>query len=773
MTKEFKGTINIDIRDSVPDWEPYAAPKAPDGAPNVLYIVWDDVGFGAFSPFGGLIETPAMDRVAEKGLRYTNWHTTALCSPTRSCLLTGRNAHMNGMACIGEATTGFPGKNGHIPFENATIAEILVELGYNTYMLGKWHLCPEDEYSMASTKRNWPVGRGFERYYGFLGGETNQWYPDLVHDNHYTEQPYSPEQGYHLDKDLADRAIGFIADAKQIAPDKPFFMYYCPGTAHAPHHAPKEWIEKYRGKFDMGYEKYRDIVIERQKEMGILSQDTEISSINPMPEGRFFPADYVKPWDDLSDDEKKLFARMAEVWAGFISHADYQIGRIIDYLEEIGQLDDTIIVVTSDNGTSGEGGPDGSVNENKFFNSWPDSLEENMKYLDVLGGPETYNHFPTGWAMAFNTPYKMFKRYTYNGGIADPCIISWPKGIQAQGDLRDQYHHAIDIVPTILDLLGVKMPEVVKGYPQTPIQGTSMSYSFDDPDVPSERKLQYYEMLGMRGIYYDGWKAVTDRGPAPIGLGFKEDGWELYHVEKDRAEIHNLADQHPDKLEELIGLWWHEAGINKVLPLDDRTAIEILTTPRPQIAPPRETYTYYPHTTEVPEAAAVNIRNRSFTILAEVEIESPAAEGVIFAHGSRFGGHALFIKERKLYYANNFIGMAETKFVSDQIVPTGKLVLGAEFNKTHENPQRVANGILKLYINEQVVAEGELRTQPGKFTLSGEGLVVGRDSADAVSVEYKPPFEFTGGTIKKVTINVSGDHYVDLELEAIAMMKRD
>jgi arylsulfatase len=773
MSKEFNGTINIDIRDSVPDWEPYEAPKAPEGAPNVLYIVWDDVGFGALSPFGGLIETLAMDRVAENGLRYTNWHTTALCSPTRSCLLTGRNAHMNGMACIGEATTGFPGKNGHIPFENATIAEVLLDKGYNTYMLGKWHLCPEDEYSMASTKRNWPVGRGFERYYGFLGGETNQWYPDLVYDNHFVEQPYSPEEGYHLDKDLADKAIGFIADAKQIAPDKPFFMYYCPGTAHAPHHAPKEWIKKYEGQFDMGYENYRDVVLERQKEMGIVSPNTEVSAINPMGDGRFFPADYVKPWDSLSDDEKKLFARMAEVYAGFISHADYQIGRVIDYLEEIGQLDNTIIVVTSDNGASGEGGTDGSVNENKFFNSWPDSLEENMKFLDVLGGPETYNHYPTGWAMAFNTPYKMFKRYTYNGGIADPCIISWPKGIPVQGGVRDQYHHAIDIVPTILDLLDVDMPEVVKGYPQTPIQGVSMAYSFDDADVPSERKLQYYEMLGMRGIYQDGWKAVTNRGPAPIGLGFKEDGWELYHVEKDRAEIYNLADQHPEKLEELIGLWWHEAGINKVLPLDDRTAIEILTTPRPEIAPPRDTYTYYPHTTEVPEAAAVNIRNRSFNILANVEIETSEAEGVIFAHGSRFGGHALFIKDRKLYYANNFIGMEETKLVSSQDVPTGKLVLGAEFTKTYEDPPRVANGTLKLYINNEAVAEGALRTQPGKFTLSGEGLVVGRDSADAVSEEYKPPFEFTGGTIKHVTINVSGEHFVDLELEALAMMKRD
>ena len=451
MTRPFQGTINIDTRDSVPDWEPYRQPQAPDGAPSVLYIVLDDVGFSAMEPWGGLIETPNIKRLAAQGVTYTNWHTTALCSPTRSSLLTGRNHTTNGMACIAEATTGFPNANGHIPFESATIAEVLGERGWNTYMLGKWHLVAADEMNMASTKRNWPVGRGFERYYGFLGGETNQWSPDLVYDNHYAEQPSLPSpteewvQGkvdYHLTEDLTDKAIEFIRDSKMVAPDKPFFMYFCPGACHAPHHAPKEWIDKYKGKFDMGYDRYRELVFQRQLEMGIMPPGTELTPANPYAqetsiEGKpWNPVDVTRPWDQLSADEQRLFARMAEVYAGFLSHADHHIGRLLDYLEESGQLDNTIVVLVSDNGASGEGGPNGSVNENKFFNGIPDKVEDNLPFLDKLGSPETYNHDPTGWAWAFNTPFKMRKRYNFEGGVADPMIVSWPKGIRAEGELR-------------------------------------------------------------------------------------------------------------------------------------------------------------------------------------------------------------------------------------------------------------------------------------------------------------------------------------------------
>ncbi|HOL08205.1 MAG TPA: sulfatase-like hydrolase/transferase, partial [Methanomassiliicoccaceae archaeon] len=417
MSDRFKGTIGIDIRESVPDWEKFEQPKAPEGSPNILFIVWDDVGFGAMEPFGGSIETPTMERLAENGISYSQFHTTALCSPTRACLLTGRNHTTVGMACIEEASTGFPGSSGRIPNETATLAEVLVERGYNTYALGKWHLVPEEEANMASSKRNWPTGRGFERFYGFLGGETSQWYPDLTYDNHMIEPPAKPEEGYHLSKDLADQAIKMIRDSKQVAPDKPFFMFLCPGCAHAPHQVWKEWADRYRGKFDDGYEKYREVTLERQKKMGLLPPETELTPINPLieekgPDGQEWPAlDTVRPWDSLTDDEKRLFARMAEVYAGFVSYTDDQIGRIIDYLAESGQLDNTIIVALSDKGASGEGGPNGSVNENLFFNGIPDDISNNLKHIDDLGGVGTYNHYTTGWATAFCTPFKMFKRY--------------------------------------------------------------------------------------------------------------------------------------------------------------------------------------------------------------------------------------------------------------------------------------------------------------------------------------------------------------------------
>ena len=455
MSKEFNGVVNEDIRESEPDWSSYEQPKAAEGAPNVLFVVWDDVGFSAFEPFGGPINTPTMRRIADLGLRYTQFHTTALCSPTRAAMLTGRNHTTVGMACIGEATTGFPNSNGHIPFETATVAEVLVEQGYNTYMLGKWHLCPEDEMNLASTKRNWPVGRGFERFYGFLGGETSQWHPDLVYDNHPVEQPSMPEEGYHLSTDLADRAIGFISDAKQIAPDKPFFMYFCPGVAHAPHHVAPEWADKYKGHFDQGYEKVREETLQRQKAAGIMPADTELAAMNPMADAiganddPWPELDVVRPWDSMDADEQRLSVRMAEVYAGMVEHTDHEIGRVLDHLEEIGELDNTIVVVISDNGASGEGGPNGSVNENKFFNNIPDTMEENLRYLDVLGSEQTYNHYNVGWASAFNSPHKMWKRYAWNGGICDPFIISWPDGIAAQDEIRDQYCHVTDVTPTV------------------------------------------------------------------------------------------------------------------------------------------------------------------------------------------------------------------------------------------------------------------------------------------------------------------------------------
>jgi arylsulfatase A-like enzyme len=780
VTRRFNGVVNEDIRDSVPDWGPYEQPKPGKDAPNVLYVVWDDVGYSAFSCFGGPIETPTMDRIADKGLRYTQFHTTALCSPSRAAMLTGRNHTTVGMACIGEATTGFPNSNGHIPFETATLAEVLVERGYNTYMLGKWHLCPEDEMNLASTKRNWPLGRGFERYYGFLGGETSQWHPDLIYDNHPVEQPYSPEDGYHFSTDIADKAVEFISDAKQVAPDKPFFMYFCPGVAHAPHHVAPEWAARYKGKFDQGYEKVREETLARQKELGIVPEDTEMSPMNPLvdetsAEGEpWAPLDAVRPWESLDDDERALFVRMSEVYAGMVSHTDHEIGRILDYLEDTGELDNTIIVVISDNGASGEGGPNGSVNENKFFNGVADSMEENLKYLDVLGGPETYNHYCTGWAMAFNTPFKLWKRYAWNGGICDPFIISWPRGIAARGELRHQYCHVTDVAPTVYEMLGTELPDEVNGYTQWALEGTSMAYSFEDAEVAGQKETQFYSMLGSRGIYHKGWKANTVHPTIANWGHYGHDHWALYNVAEDRSEVHDLSSQHPEKLEELKTLWYHEAGKYQGFPLEDRSAMEVLTTPRPQLAPPRDRYAYRPGTAEIPEGAAVNVRNRSYKIVAEVTLDTSDAEGVLFSHGGRFGGHALFVSGNKLHYVYNWLGEVEQEVVSDIEVPIGDCVLGVAFEKEGNDAQHSAVGQASLFVNGAEVGSAHLKTQPGKFMLAGEGLNVGKDPGAPVSTTaYTAPFVFAGGTIREVIVDVSGEPYVDLELEALGMMKRD
>src|SRR5271155_176794 len=568
-TTPFKGVIKLDVRDSKEDWAPYTPPKAPEGAPNVLFILYDDTGQAAWSPYGGSINMPTLQRLADNGLTYTQWHTTALCSPSRSTMLTGRNHHLNGMAAITEAASGFPGSNCRLPAECATVGQILQDAGWSTFWLGKDHNVAEQDVASGADRSNWPLQRGFDRYYGFLGGETNQWYPDLVEDNHFVDQPYSPEEGYHLSKDLADHAIGMIRDQKASNPSKPWYMWFCPGANHAPHHAPKDYIDKYKGKFDDGYQAYREWVLPRMIAKGILPNGTELTPINPMREGTCTEADAVRPWNTLSADEKKLFSRMAEVYAGFSEYTDAQVGRIIDYLEESGQLDNTLVFYCSDNGASGEGSPNGSVNEGKFFNGYPDEIKENLALIDKLGSPATYGHYPTGWAVAFSTPYRMFKRYTYQGGACCPLVISWPKGMKSRGEVRDQYHHATDIVPTILDCCGVKMRDTVDGVKQTPLVGVSMRYTFENAKAPTRKITQYYEMLGSRGIWHEGWKAVTEHGPFS-GIGnFDKDRWQLFHTEIDRSEAHDVADQNPDKVKELVNLWFEEAMKYNVLPLID------------------------------------------------------------------------------------------------------------------------------------------------------------------------------------------------------------
>jgi arylsulfatase A-like enzyme len=703
MPQPFRGSINVDIRDSTPDWTPFEPPKAPEGAPNVVYIVLDDVGYSAMSCYGGPIPTPNIDRIAAQGARFTQWHTTALCSPTRSSLLTGRNHTRNSMACITEAAIGFPNGSGTIPPENGMLPEILGEQGWNTYMVGKWHLCPTDEMTLASTRRNWPSGRGFERWYGFLGAETNQWFPDLVYDNHFVDQPKTPEEGYHLTEDLTDKALEFIKDSKAVVPEKPFFLYYSPGACHAPHHAPKEWIEKFKGRFDQGYEAIREETLARQKELGLVPADTELPPINPIgtpdtrtgPDGQPFPAlDFTRPWDSLNDDEKALFARMAEVYAGMLGHVDHHIGRLLDYIEESGELDNTIIVVVSDNGASGEGGPNGSVNEMKFANGVADTLEANLAQIDDLGGPLTYNHYPTGWAMAFNTPFKMWKRYEFNGGTSDPCIISWPAGSPARGEIREQYHHAVDIVPTLLDMLDVEAPDTIKGHTQSHLDGMSMRPSLTEATA--------------------------------------------------------------------------------AFPLDDRSAVEIFATERPQLTKPRNRYVYRPGTAPVSEWLAPKIAGRSYVVGALVDIPAPGAEGVLFAHGSRFGGHALYIKDNRLHYVSNYVGTTQL-IVGDTDVPVGdQVLLAASFEKASLEPE-YTSGTLTLFHGDDQVGEAQIKTQLGAFAIAGAALFVGRHSGEPVTDDYpgEAPYTFTGGTIDRVGIDVSGEPFVDLEREAALMLMRE
>ena len=582
----FNGVIGRTYDQSEPAWpEPN---RAKEGAPNVLFIVLDDTGFGHLGCYGSPIATPNLDNLAENGVRYNNMHTTALCSPTRTCILTGRNHHSNNMACITEGSTGYLGYNANIPFENGFLSEMLLQHGYNTYAVGKWHLTPPDQVSAAGPYDRWPLGRGFERYYGFLGGDTHQYYPELVYDNHIVEPGKTPEEGYHLTEDLVDKAISFVADTKQVAPNKPFFMYFAPGAMHAPHHVTKEWADKYQGMFDDGWDAYREKVFAKQKEMGIAPADAELSRHDPD----------VQDWEALPEDERRLYARMMEVFAGFLEHTDFHIGRLLDFLKKIGEFDNTLIMAISDNGSSAEGGPTGSINESNFFNNVPETAEENLKAIDGLGGPEYFNHFPWGWTWAGNTPFRRWKRETYRGGISDPFIVHYPNGIKTKGQVRMQFTHAIDMVPTVLDMLGLEAPTSIKGVSQAPIEGVSFADSFEDPLTASKHRTQYFEMMGHRSIYHDGWRAVCPwPGPSfsEAGTGFGNpisaeklteldaNSWELYHVDEDFAENNDISGDNRAKLIEMIAQWYVEAGKYNVMPVDGRGAIRVMDA-RPTIA---------------------------------------------------------------------------------------------------------------------------------------------------------------------------------------------
>jgi arylsulfatase len=774
----FRGKIGLDIRDSVPDWDPYLAPSAAKGTPNVLIIALDDVGYGAMDVFGGPIETPTMRRIAEMGVRFSNFHTTALCSPTRSSLLNGRNATSNGMATVAEFSSGFPGISTRIPFENGFISEVLSERGFNTYCVGKWHLTPGEEANLAAYKGRWPLGRGFERFYGYLGGESNSWYPDLVYDNHQVEPPGRPEDGYHLAQDLCDRAIEFIRDAKVIEPDKPFFLYLAPQAGHAPHHVFPEWADKYKGRFDDGYEAIRPGILQRQIELGLLPEGTTLSPINPHgepertgPDGQPWPLlDTVRPWDSLTQDERRLFARMAEVFAGYMSYTDAQLGRVIDYLEASGQLENTIVVAVSDNGSSGEGGPNGSFNEWRFFNGVSDTTDATLPHIDELGSPASYNHYNTGWAWAFDTPFPYWKRWAgYEGGVADMCLVAWPAKIAAQKEPRQQYVHAVDVVPTLYELLGIDPPAVIKGYQQNPIEGESFAAALTDSTAPG-RETQFYAMLGQRSLYHQGWLACSVHPPISGWGHFEADEWELYHLETDRGQATNLAAEEPERLELMKGLWFYYAGIFNGLPIDDRSALEQVLAERPH-PPERSRYEYFPDCADVPESAGVAINGRSYTIAAGVRIDAEDAEGVLYAHGGVAGGHSLYVQGRRLRYTFNWLGSNVQDVVADRDLMPGEHVLSAEFAMSgpSSDPDMPGfSGELTLFVDAEAVGRAEIVTQPGYFCLVGDGICVGRDSASPVTPAYTAPFSFTGGVIDKVVIDVSGDRYVDHEAQVRA-----
>ncbi|MCJ7436885.1 MAG: sulfatase-like hydrolase/transferase [Acidimicrobiia bacterium] len=784
MPASFQGKIELDIRDSTPDWAPYLPPKAPEGAPNVLFLAWDDLGYATMDMFGGPVETPNMRRIADMGVTFSNFHTTALCSPTRASLLTGRNATSNGMATIAEFASGFPGISTRIPFENGFVSEVLAEQGYNTYCVGKWHLTPGEECNLAAYKGRWPLGRGFERFYGWLGGETNNWYPDLVHDNHQIDPPGTPEDGYHLADDMADKAIEFIRDAKVIDPDKPFFMYLAPQAGHAPHQVPLEWADKYKGKFDQGYEAIRAGILAKQQELGLLPADTELSPINPHgepertgPGGQPWPQlDTVRPWDSCSADEQRLFARMAEVFAGYISYYDDRIGRVLDYLEESDQLENTIIIVMSDNGASGEGGPNGTFNEWEFFNGVPSTTERTLPHIDELGTPKAYNHYNTGWAWAFDTPFPYWKRWAgYEGGVSDMMFVAWPKQIKASKDVRHQYVHAVDIVPTIYSLLGIEPPEVINGYVQSPIEGESFAAALTDPKAPGKRT-QFYTMLGNRSLYHDGWLATTVHPPLSGWGNFMADEWELYDLEHDRSQTKNLAAQEPERLETLKALWFYYAGIYQGFPLDDRSALEQVLAERPKGGPDRTRYTYYPGIADVPESAGVAINGRSYTIAASVQLDSADAEGVLYAHGGVAGGHSLYVKDKKLRYTFNWLGSHFQDIVADRELSSGQHALTVAFDSKGASTDPALpgfTGTATLYVDGDKVGQSEITTQPGYFCVIGDGICVGRDSASPVTPEYTAPFRFTGGTIDRVIVDVSGEKFVDPAATVAAWFAKD
>jgi arylsulfatase len=751
----FQGVVGRTLEESTPWWPPL--PAAPRGSPNVVVILLDDVGYAQVGCYGSDISTPTFDRLASAGLRFSNFHTTALCSPTRAALLTGRNHHTNGMGRVAEISTGFPGYDAVVPKSSGFISEILRQNGYATFAVGKWHLAPAGEMTMGSPRDKWPLGRGFERYYGFLAGETDQYHPDLIYDNHQVDPPRTPDDGYHLTEDLADRATLFVKDLRAVRPDKPFLLWFAPGACHAPHQAPRAYIDRYAGHFDQGWDAWREEVFGRQVASGLLPPGTRLSE----------RPHWIAPWDSLTADEQRLYARMMEVYAGFLEHTDAQVGRVLDLVDSLGELDNTMVLAMSDNGASAEGGPRGLFNDMYFFNFEPERLEDNLARIDELGGPRAHNHYPWGWAWAGNTPLKRWKRETHEGGVCDPLIVHWPARLGRPGETRHQYAHAIDVLPTLLELIGLDPPGEINGVPQRPIEGVSFAQVLESADAVSSHTTQYYEMLGSRALYHDGWKAVVFHplpGVAYDGSDpdrpFDEDEWELYHVSEDFSETVDRASGEPEKLAELVELWWAEAERYQALPLTNRPVQGRDHRYR------RDRYEFRPGIGSLPEAVAPNLRNRAWRLFAELAVPEGGVAGVIAGHGGSTGGWVVYVRDGRLYYAHNHLGTTLTTVGAEVPLPAGPVVARVEFT-----PTTPFAGDVDLSYGDVPVAQGHVpRTH--LVTFGDEGFTVGYQRGTSISPGCEGSFEFTPGALRRVIIEAAGRPHRDPAGEQRAGMAR-
>jgi arylsulfatase len=721
--------------------------KAPKGAPNVLVVLIDDMGFGMSEPFGGPIHMPTVMRLGNNGLRYNHFHTTALCSPTRAALLSGRNHHMNNMGCVTELATAFPGYTGQRPNNVAPLAEMLRLNGFTTGFFGKNHETAAWEVSPSGPTTRWPTRSGFDKFYGFIGGETNQWAPMLYDGLNQVEIPKDPK--YHLMTDMTNQAIGWMRYEKALTPDKPFFLYFAPGATHAPHHVPKEWIAKYKGKFDQGWDRLREETLARQIKLGVVPEGTKLA---PKPKD-------IKDWDTLPADEKKLFTRQMETFAGFGEYADTEIGRLIDAVADMGQLDNTLVFyIVGDNGTSAEGSMNGLFNETTFFNGVPETVQDQLKYLDDWGGPNTYPHMAAGWAVAGDTPFSWTKQVASDfGGTRNGMVIHWPARIKAKNEVRTQFHHVIDVAPTVLEAAGLPEPKSVNGTVQAPIEGVSMVYTFDDVNAKGRHTTQYFEMFGNRGIYSGGWYARTIHklpwANKPLAA-FADDKWELYDIRADFSLTNDVAAKNPDKLKEMQAIFLKEAEKNYALPLDDRMIerANAALAGRPDLMAGRTSLTVYEGMKGMSENVFINIKNRSHTITADVEVPKDGVDGVILCQGGRFAGWSLYVKDGKPNYTYNWVGLKQFKIGGPEKLPTGKVAIRFEFVYDGGGLGRGGKGT--LFVNGQKSAEGRIDQTCGIIFSADETADVGVDEATPVTEDYKERDNKFTGKIRKVTIEL-------------------